>query len=97
MAVQACQPQTSKKDSGALGGGRSPKLIPFCRQLNLPSDLSNALAKCRNAFENLRYYYEEPDKVVYYIGDFAWNVMRAIVEIKPEWTPQDPPPLPWER
>ena len=43
------------------------------------------------AFENLRYYYDEPEKVVYYIGDFAWIVMRAIVELKPEWTPQEPP------
>jgi hypothetical protein len=71
-----------------------PKLIPFCRSHNLPSDLSNALVKCGSAFENLRYYYEQPDKVVYYIGDFAWIVMRAIVELKPEWRPSEPPPAP---
>jgi hypothetical protein len=74
-----------------------PKLISLCRSLSLPSDLSNSLVKCGSAFENLRYYYEDPAKVVYYIGDFAWIVMRAIVELKPEWTPSDPPPLPWER
>jgi len=74
-----------------------PKLMPLCRALNLPSDLSNALVKCGSAFENLRYYYEQPDKVAYYIGDFAWILMRVIVEIEPEWIPEEPPPLPWER
>jgi hypothetical protein len=44
--------------------------------------LSNAFVKCGTAFENLRYYYEDPNKVVYYIGDFAWILMRAIVEAK---------------
>jgi hypothetical protein len=71
-----------------------PKLRAFCLAKGLPSDLSNALAKCGNAFENLRYYYEDPNKVRYYIGDFAWILMRAIVEIEPEWVPPDPPPIP---
>jgi hypothetical protein len=71
-----------------------PKLMPFCTHLGLPSDLSNALAKCGRAFENLRYYYEDPTRVVYYIGDFAWIVMRVIVEIKPEWKPPEPPAVP---
>jgi hypothetical protein len=71
-----------------------PKLQPLCRSLNLPSDLSNALAKCGSAFEKLRRYYEDPNKVVYYIGDFAWILMRVIVEIEPDWRPSDPPPLP---
>ena len=62
--------------------------------MNLPSDLSNALAKCGSAFEKLRRYYEDPNKVVYYIGDFAWILMRVIVEIEPDWRPSDPPPLP---
>ena len=74
-----------------------PKLIPFCRALNLPSDLSNALVKCGSAFENLRYYYEDPEKVVYYIGDFAFILMRAIVEIRPDWRPPEPPPLLWRK
>jgi hypothetical protein len=70
-----------------------PKLMPLCRALKLPSDLGNALSKCGTAFENVRYYYENPQKVVYYIGDFAWILMRVIVEIKPEWTPMEPPPV----
>jgi hypothetical protein len=70
-----------------------PRLTGFCKSLNLPSDLSNALAKCGSAFEKLRYYYEDPNKVVYYIGDFAWIMMRVIIEIKPEWTPPAPAPL----
>jgi hypothetical protein len=70
-----------------------PKLMPLCRALNLPSDLSNALVKCGSAFENLRYYYEQPDKVAYYIGDFAWILMRVIVEIEPEWIPEEPSPV----
>jgi hypothetical protein len=71
-------------------GDARPKIASFCRQLAQPSDLSNALIRCGSAFENLRYYYEDPEKVVYYIGDFAWIVMRAIMEIKPEWRPEEP-------
>jgi hypothetical protein len=69
-----------------------PKIMQLCQSMKVPSDLSNALVKCGSAFENLRYYYEKPE-VNYYIGDFAWIVMRVIVELKPEWTPQETPPV----
>jgi hypothetical protein len=71
-----------------------PKISRFGKEMNVPTDLPNALVKCGSAFERLRYFYEDPDGVLYYIGDFAWILMRAIVEIKPEWKPEDPPPIP---
>jgi hypothetical protein len=72
-----------------------PKLENLARMLGVPTDLPNALFRCSKAFEQLRYAYESKfNNVTYYIGDFPWVLMRAIVEIKPEWTPQEPGPLP---
>jgi hypothetical protein len=68
------------------------KIMQFCQSMNVPSDLGNALVKCGSAFENLRYYYEKLE-VTYYIGDFAWIVMRVVVQLKPLWKPQEPPPV----
>jgi len=60
-----------------------PVLISFrfLRMLNLRKILacSACLVRCQIA---------EPP-----VGDFAWIVMRVIVELKPEWTPQEPPPV----
>jgi hypothetical protein len=69
------------------------KLEPIRTMKNVPTDLPNALVKCGKAFDQLRYFYEDPESVIYYIGDFAWVLMRAIVEIKPEWAPPEPPPI----
>jgi hypothetical protein len=76
-----------------------PKLAGLAKVQNLPTDdLPNALFQCSRAFEQLRYAYENDfNNVRYYIGDFAWILMRSIVEIKPEWTPQEPPPIPTAR
>jgi hypothetical protein len=75
-----------------------PKLAGLAQALNLPTDLPNALFQCSKAFEQLRYAYENNfNNVRYYIGDFPWIVMRAIVEVKPEWTPSEPPPIPMPR
>jgi hypothetical protein len=72
-----------------------PKLQNLGKALNIPTDLPNALFQCSEAFEQLRYAYEAQfNNVRYYVGDFPWILMRAIVEIKPEWKPPDPPPLP---
>jgi hypothetical protein len=72
-----------------------PKLARLSQVKNLPTDLPNALFQCSRAFEQLRYAYENQfNNVTYYIGDFAWILMRAIVEIRPEWTPPEPPPIP---
>jgi hypothetical protein len=67
-----------------------PRIKAFCQQHQHPSDLSNALARCGRSFENLRYYYEDPDRALYYIGDFAWVLLHAIVEIHPDWKPAEP-------
>jgi hypothetical protein len=73
------------------------KLAGLAKVQNLPTDLPNALFQCSSAFE-LRYAYENDfNNVRYYVGDFPWILMRAIIEMKPEWTPQEPPPIPTAR
>jgi hypothetical protein len=61
----------------------------------VPTDLPNALFRCTKAFERLRYAYEDQFRdVTFYIGDFPWILARVISEIKPEWAPSEPPPMP---
>ena len=72
-----------------------PKLAELAKVQNFPTDLPNALFQCSSPFEQLRYAYENGfNNVRYYIGDFPWILMGAIIEIKPEWSPQEPPPIP---
>ena len=44
-----------------------PKLTQLHKQKGHPIDLPNALVRCGDAFERLRYAYEEPENVIYYI------------------------------
>jgi hypothetical protein len=53
--------------------------------ISLPRDLGSALSDCGNAFEGMRYLYEDPTKVKFYIVDFAPVLRATILEIKPEW------------
>jgi hypothetical protein len=61
------------------------KVMFTCRQFGLPADLPNAIVKCGDAFERLRYHYEDPEKTIFYLHDLPWAVGKAILEIKPEW------------
>jgi len=59
-----------------------PKLTGLTRLHNLPTDLPNALFQCSKAFEQLRYAYENQfQNVRYYVGDFAWILMRTICKL----------------
>lgn len=62
-----------------------PKLKMFNVKHQRPTDLPNALVQCADAFERLRYGYEDPARVLYYIGDFPWILQLYVEEIRPEW------------
>jgi hypothetical protein len=34
------------------------------------------------------------NEVVYYLGDFPWILARYVAEIRPDWKPEEPPPIP---
>jgi hypothetical protein len=71
------------------------KLDGIARLHGHPTDLPGALLTCSAAFEKLRYAYENQfNDVVYYVGDFPWILARYIAEIRPQWTPEEPPPIP---
>jgi hypothetical protein len=57
----------------------------------IPDNLRDCLKECRDAFVLLRYAYEDRDKVIFYMGEFAYVLHAAIIEIKPEWRPPTPP------
>jgi hypothetical protein len=45
--------------------GPRKKIRPFCVAQKKPDDLPNALNACANAFEDLRYVYEDPTKTLF--------------------------------
>ena len=53
--------------------------------IKIPRDLKTALSDCGNAFDGLRYVYEDPSKVKFYIIDFARIVRTVILEFRPDW------------
>jgi hypothetical protein len=71
------------------------KIEGLAKLQGVPTDLPNALFRCTKAFERLRYAYEDQFRdVTFYIGDFPGILARVISEIKPEWAPSEPPPIP---
>lgn len=76
--------------------GPRKKIRPFCLAKGYPDDLPNALNACANAFEDLRYVYEDPAKTLFYLGELPQLLIDVIVEIKPDWKPVElnPPTRP---
>jgi hypothetical protein len=62
-----------------------PRIDGLCRIHGLPSDLANALVTCGQAFERMRYGYEDPDSQRFYIADLPRILCELIVEARPEW------------
>lgn len=78
--------------------GPKRKIQELCRKTNNPDDLPNAINKCASAFEDLRYVYEDPSKVVFYIAELGQVLVDFIVELEPGWrptmlNPPSPPPV----
>jgi len=76
--------------------GPKQKIQDFCKKTNNPDDLPNAINKCASAFETLRYVYEDPNKVVFYIAELGQVLVDFIVELEPSWRPMllNPPTPP---
>lgn len=53
----------------------------------IPRDLPTALKDCSRGFEQLRYVYENPEDVKFYIVEFPRVLRPAILEIQPAWGP----------
>ena len=71
-----------------------PKVEFIQQQFRVPLDLPNAINTCADAFDQLRYDYEDPGKSVYYLSDLPWAIAKVIVEIKPEWDQPTQPTSP---
>ena len=53
--------------------------------VQIPRDLDTALADCGDAFEKMRYLYEDPINVKFYITDLAGIVRDHIIVVRPDW------------
>lgn len=53
--------------------------------IKIPRDLRSALVDCGDAFERMRYLYEDPINAKFYIIDFAQIVQEQILQLKPDW------------
>ena len=51
----------------------------------IPRDLDSALRDCNRAFEQMRYSYEDPTSIKFYIIDLPRILRSAILEIQPTW------------
>jgi hypothetical protein len=58
---------------------------PTIQISKMSDNLTNCLKDCGDAFMLLRYAYEDPDKVRFYMGELAYLLRGAILEFKPEW------------
>jgi hypothetical protein len=77
---------TQKRRIDAIWEAKArPRVEGFCRMYGLPSDLANALVTCGQAFERLRYGYEDPDKQRFYIAELPRILCEVIIEDRPEW------------
>ncbi len=61
------------------------RLEPLGKELKLPTDLPSALGRCNKAFEELRYGYEHPDQMCFYLGDLPEILVTEIVKLRQNW------------
>jgi HEPN domain-containing protein len=58
----------------------------------IPRDLPSALILCGKAFERMRYIYEDPLSVSFYIIDLPRILITTVWEIRPDWKNKRPAP-----
>jgi hypothetical protein len=58
---------------------------PAIQISKISQNLADCLKDCGDAFVLLRYAYEAPDRVRFYLGEFAYLLRGAILEFKPQW------------
>jgi hypothetical protein len=63
----------------------APRYLALGQLRQISPNLRDCLKDCCDAFVLLRYAYEDPEKVVFYMGEFAYLLRQAILEFKPEW------------
>ena len=61
-----------------------PRLKQFTAE-GVPTDLPNALVHCGDAFDRLRYPYEEPRGTTFYVGGLGRILLEEIATERPEW------------
>jgi HEPN domain-containing protein len=63
----------------------APNYAALLQLRQISPNVGDCLKDCRDAFVLLRYAYEDPERVVFYLGEFAYLLRQAILEFKPEW------------
>jgi hypothetical protein len=64
------------------------KLAPVMPGIKIPRDLPTALHDCGDAFNRMRYLYEDPNNIKFYIIDFPEILRRYILKLRPSWKPK---------
>jgi hypothetical protein len=72
-------------DTSVLARSAQFEMSEKFTNLEMARDLRGALKECGNAFEELRYLYEDPMNVRFYIGDLAGILEGVILELKADW------------
>lgn len=65
--------------------GPRKRIEVFGRNNNFPTDLPNALVKCGDGFQELRYAFEDPERVQFYLGDLPRLLLDVTALHKPDW------------
>jgi HEPN domain len=55
------------------------------RQQKFPTDLPNALVKCSDGFQELRYAFENPEDIIFYLGALPRLLLEVAADRRPEW------------
>ena len=63
------------------------KLETVVPGIKIPRDLPTALNDCGGAFNRMRYLYEDPNNIKFYIIDFPEILRRYILKLRPGWKP----------
>jgi hypothetical protein len=64
------------------------KLQPLMPGIKIPRDLLSALDDCGDTFKKMRYLYEDPNNIKFYIIDFPEILRRYVLKLKPAWKPK---------
>ena len=78
-------PNTKRSIVDQWDNGPRKKIVELGKKLGFPTDLPNSLVRCGDAFEELRYAFEDPEKIVFYLGDLPRLLLDQIAAAKPDW------------
>ena len=79
------QPKSKNAIIKKWDSGPRPRIEPWAHAAGLPADLPNALVRCSDSFQEMRYAFEDFDRVVFYLDGLPRLLLELIAEAEVNW------------